>query len=236
MLKKIIRSFALAAVLVVGYFAARESYEMTRPPPPEPTYQFLILGDSPAAPAHVTRAQGWPQQMITIFREEHLLVNDPDLIAETGMQTERLGVEIDDPKYLGKYNLVLLQTGADDIVAGVDAETYRVKFANLLIKAKTLVDGDSSRVIVLSIPDWTAIQAKPVSNRVKTKATIDRFNAINLEESGNAAVRYIDITNLSRQASYDLSFLSEDGKNPSDRMYEIWARKVYPVALTALGR
>ncbi|MGB1548374.1 MAG: SGNH/GDSL hydrolase family protein [Alphaproteobacteria bacterium] len=236
MLKKIVHSLILVVVLVIGYFAARESYDKTRPPPPEPTYQFLVLGDSYTRPDHVTLAQSWAQQVVNIFRDERLLVNDPDFVAKVGMQTERLGIEIEDPKYKGKYNLVLLQVGADDILAGIDEETYRIKFANLLVKAKALVEGDATRVLVLSIPDWTAIRSKEVANREQTRATIDRFNEINAEESSNATVRYIDITNLSRQAAYNLSFVSEDGTNPSDYMYEIWARKVYPVALTALGR
>ncbi len=235
MLKKIIRSLVLVAVLVIGYFAARESFEATRPSPPPPTYQFLILGDSHTVPIHVVPPDRWPQQMIIIFREENVLANNPHIIAEIGMQTERLAAKIDNSEYMGKYDLVLLQAGGDDIVAGVDTETYRVKFASLLAKAKAIVEGDSSRVIVLSIPDWTVIRAKDVPNRKKIRKKIDRFNAINEEESSNSGVRYINITSLSRMAADDLSFLSDDRKNPSDYMYEIWARKVYPVALTALG-
>lgn len=234
--KQIIRSLALVAVLVLGYFAARESFEAAQPPPPPPTYQFLILGDSHTVPPHVVSSSHWPQQMITIFREENVLANDPLLIAEVGMQTEHLAVKVDNSEYIGKYDLVLLQSGGDDIVAGVDAETYRVKFAKLLAKARAVVEGDSSRVIVLSIPDWTAIQAKDVRNREKIRKKIDRFNEINEEESSNAAVRYINVTSLSRMAADDIDFLSDDRKNPSDYMYEIWARKVFPVALTALGR
>ncbi len=207
MLKQIIRSLALVAVLVIGYFAARESFEAAQPPPPPPIYQFLILGDSHTVPTHVVQPDRWPQQMMIIFREENVLANDPLLIAGTGMQTERLAAKVDNPEYIGKYDLVLLQTGGDDIVAGVDAETYRVKFASLLVKATAVVEGDASRVIVLSIPDWTVIRANDIPNREKVREKIDRFNEINEEESSNAGLRFINNKRLYRLAADEISFL-----------------------------
>jgi len=233
--KKIIRSILLVAVLVLGFFAARETLESLQPPPPPPQYRVLVLGDDTTVPMATSPAERWPQQMLNIFREENHLVEDPHILAETGMGVERLVEAVARPGFKGPYDLVLLQIGADDIGANVDPENYRVKFANLLIKAIARAGNDPSRVIVLSIPDWTAIKEKKLTNRAAIKNKIDRFNEINLEESSNAGVRYVNITSISRRAAFDISFLSDNRQDPSGRMYEIWARKIYPVALTALG-
>ncbi|MEW5703305.1 MAG: GDSL-type esterase/lipase family protein [Pseudomonadota bacterium] len=235
MLKKILRALALAAVLVLGYFAVRDSIEATKSPPPPPEYGFLVLGDAYTAPKTINPSQRWAQQVVTIFREERFSVRDPQYLAEEGMKTERLVSEIDRPEFQYPYNLVLLQIGAADIVAGVTAEDYRVKFSNLLIKAISLVEGDPAHVIVLSIPDWTAIQANDLADRESVRQKINRFNEINDEVSHQTGVRYVSVTNLSRMAAHDLSLLTEDRKALSEHMHQLWARKIYPVALTALG-
>lgn len=235
MSKKVFRTVLVLAVLGLGFFAVRETLDALKPPPPVPHYQFLVLGDSTSVPRATPDVNRWPQQLQAIFVGERHQVEKPAILAKTGMGIEALVAAVAKPEFQGPYDLVLVQIGADDIVAGMDQETYRVKFSNLLIKAMARVGNDPSRVIVLSIPDWTAIKARQIPNREAVKKKIEHFNAINSDASANAGVRYVDIIGISRQVAFDVSFLSDNLQSPSGRMYEIWARKIYPTALTALG-
>ena len=236
MSKNVLRSIAFLAVLGIGFLVVRATLDAMKPEETPPLYQFLILGDRTTVPLNIAHPNRWPQQLASIFREENHLVETPHILAKVGMSIVKLTDEIIRPEFQGPYHLVIVQIGADDIAAGMDQETYRVKFSNLLRNATARAGKDPSRVIVLSIPDWTAIKEKKIDNREAVKKKIDRFNAINMEESSNAGVRYVDVTGLSRRVAFDLSFLTHDRKKPSERMYEIWARKIYPTALTALGR
>jgi lysophospholipase L1-like esterase len=63
---------------------------------------------------------------------------------------------------------------------------------------------------------------------------IDAFNAVNLEESQNAGVSYVDVTPISRRAANDPSLIAADGLHPSGKMYAGWAELALPVALKIL--
>jgi len=236
MSKNVLRSIAFLAVLGIGFLVVRATLDAMKPEETPPLYRFLILGDATTVPMNISKPNRWPQQVASIFREENHLVDPPHILAKAGMGITKLAEELIRPEFQGPYDLVLVQTGANDIAAGMDPESYRVKFSSLLRKATARAGKDPTRVIVLSVPDWTAIKKKKIENRETVQKKIDRFNAINMAESSNAGVRYVDVTSLSRRAAFDPSFLSRDQKNPSERMYEIWARKIYPTALTALGR
>ncbi len=235
--KNVLRSILFLAVLGIGFLVVRATLDAMKPEETPPLYQFLILGDRTTVPLNIAHPNRWPQQVASIFREENHLVEMPQILAKVGMSITKLTEEITRPEFQGPYHLVIVQIGADDISAGMDQETYRVKFSNLLRKAVARADKDDpSRVIVLSIPDWTVIKEKKIDNREAVKKKIDRFNAINMEESSNAGVRYVDVTSLSRRVTFDRAFRSHGQRSPSERMYKIWARKIYPTALTAIGR
>jgi len=90
-------------------------------------------------------------------------------------------------------------------------------------------------VIVLSIPDWgfTPFAAQrgdtePISRK------IDKFNAVNLEETKARGAHYVDVTVISRVAQDDFDLIAVDDLHPSGKMYAMWAEKILPAALEVL--
>jgi lysophospholipase L1-like esterase len=72
-------------------------------------------------------------------------------------------------------------------------------------------------------------------DRSAITAEIDRFNAVNREETLKAGAYYVDITPGSRRASTDPSLLASDGLHPSARMYAEWTEAILPRAQTILN-
>src|SRR5262249_37871876 len=112
-------------------------------------------------------------------------------------------------------------------------EEYRAQFADLLREAVGFAGGDSSHVIVLSIPDWGVTPYAAGRDRKQIAAEIDRFNAAALAETKRAGARWVDVTPASRLAARDSALIAEDGLHPSALMYAEWVRAALPVALQA---
>ena len=158
-------------------------------------------------------------------------LSDPDFIAQTGWTTDELSDAMNKWLPRSPYSLVTLLIGVNNQYRGRDPEQYRKEFAELLRRAIGLVGGDMKRVIVVSIPDWGVTPFAEGRDRAKIAAEIDRFNAINAEETKRAGAKYADITPLSRKYP---TLVAPDGLHPSAEMYAKWVTVILPKAEAAL--
>jgi lysophospholipase L1-like esterase len=191
---------------------------------------YLALGDSYTIGHAVEYDQRWPVQLVDSLRKKGINMADPEIIAQTGWTTTELrqAIEIQDP--LGPYHLVTLLIGVNNQYRGLDTATYRQEFRELLQMAVSFADEDLSRVIVVSIPDYSVTPFAQNKDSEKIAREIDDFNYINFTESKIAGVKYVDITPISRMAANDLSLIADDGLHPSGMMYAEWVKLVFPLA------
>jgi lysophospholipase L1-like esterase len=196
--------------------------------------RFLALGDSYTIGESVALADRWPNQLARMLRVKGISVVDPEIIAKTGWTTDELSSAIDDANPRGPFALVTLLIGVNNQYRGRDAEQYRKEFAALLHRAIGFAGGDARRVVVVSIPDWGATPFAGSRDREKIGAEIDRFNAINAEETRLAGARYADVTPISRRAATDATLVAPDGLHPSAAMYTQWVTVISPRAEAAL--
>ena len=91
-------------------------------------------------------------------------------------------------------------------------------------------------MIVLSIPDWGVTPFAINSGRdpIKIKSEIDQFNEINKSESLLFGVRYISITDISREVENDVSLMAQDSLHPSGKMYSLWVERMIEPAKNIL--
>jgi lysophospholipase L1-like esterase len=101
-----------------------------------------------------------------------------------------------------------------------------------MAQAVEFAGGKASRVVVLSIPDWGVTPFAAGRDRAKIGAEIDKFNAINREETVRAGARYVDVTPSSREA-HD-GWTTADGLHPSGAQYRKWAELALDAASSAL--
>ena len=63
-------------------------------------------------------------------------------------------------------------------------------------------------------------------NQSKISNEIDQFNEVNKKISDQYNIKYISITDISRQAISDPSLVAPDGLHPSGKMYSLWAQRI----------
>jgi lysophospholipase L1-like esterase len=195
--------------------------------------RILSLGDSYTIGEGVDARDCWPVQLAAQLRERGIGLGEPTIVAQTGWTTDELSRGIDAAHLDPPYDLVTLLIGVNDQFRGASAEDYRPRFRALLDRAMTLAADDPSRVIVVSIPDWSVTPFAEGHDRSAIAAAIRAFNAVNREETtrvARSAARWVDITESSRGAARDPGLLAADGLHPSAAMYAEWVQLVLAAA------
>ena len=195
---------------------------------------YLALGDSYTIGESVDSSLRWPVQLARRLREEGTPVQDPLIIARTGWTTDELAEGTRGASPQGPFHLVSLLIGVNNQFRGRDLEEYRVQLRGLLQEAIRFAGDDPGRVFVLSIPDWGVMPFAQGRDREAIAGEIDAFNAVKAEEAGAVGIRYVDITDISRQGAGDASFVAEDGLHPSGAQYAEWVDRALPTVLEIL--
>jgi len=196
---------------------------------------YLALGDSYTIGEAVPDTQSFPYQLAAQLHTQKLAVKKPTIIATTGWTTDNLIAAIANSRLVGKkYNFVTLLIGVNDQFQGLSIINYSNKFQQVLNTAIDFVNGDKSKVFVLSIPDY-GVTPFAGGNDAVIGPQIDQFNAINKSISTAAGVNYLDITGISRQAANDPSLIAPDGLHPSGKMYGFWVGQLAPMVVKVLG-
>jgi len=223
----------LAAVLLLVSGLGREAEPAAARP------RFLALGDSYTIGQGVEPAERWPAQLAALLARHGLPFEPPVLVARTGWTTEDLAAALDREPPRGPFALVSLQIGVNDQYQGAPADNaYRERFRNLLRRAIGWAGGEPGRVLVLSIPDWGVTPFAEGRDRAAIAgiaADVDRFNAVNREETARAGARWVDVTPESRRAAGDRAAFAGDGLHPSGKQYAAWAHLAEDPALAALS-
>lgn len=206
------RSLALALIVLASCTAvpSQQSNASTR---------YLALGDSYTIGESVDASERFPVQLART-----LSISEPRIIAKTGWTTDELNAAIDAANVTETYDLVTLLIGVNNQYRGRDAEQYRGEFAALLRRAIGFAGGDAQKVIVVSIPDWGVTPFAEGRDRAKIASEIDRYNAINREETQRAGARYVDITPISR--GNDAALVAADGLHPSGKQHGEWVKLI----------
>jgi lysophospholipase L1-like esterase len=190
---------------------------------------YLVLGDSYTIGENVPQIDSYPYQLTNLLNFHSPQVKPPTIIATTGWTTDELINAIAKSGITDKkFDFVTLLIGVNDQYRKLSQDNYRAKFEQVLNSAIDFAKGDTSRVFVLSIPDWGVTPFASGQDSV-IGPQIDQFNAINKAISLKAGVNYLDITGISRQAATDLTLIAPDGLHPSGKMYMEWVRLLEPM-------
>lgn len=200
------------------------------------TLNYLALGDSYTIGEAVPETQTFPYQLYSALNGQALSVSPPTIIATTGWTTDDLIGAISRSGLDGKkFAFVTLLIGVNDQYQHLSEDNYKIKFAEVLNTAITFAHGDTSRVFVLSIPDYGVTPFANGQDAV-IGPQIDQFNAINKAISLQAGVHYIDITPISREAANDPALIAPDGLHPSAKMYQLWVSLLAPLVEARLKK
>lgn len=187
---------------------------------------YLALGDSYTIGEGVPETENFPHQTVHLLNKDGYAFGRPVIIAQTGWTTDELTAAIAAAAPIGNYDIVSLLIGVNNQYRGRSSAEYAGEFEGLLNKAIAYAGGRSSRVFVMSIPDWGATPFAAGRDREQIAREIDQYNAINKAVASRYGVHYIDITPGTREAATDPSLVASDNLHPSGKDYRRWAGKL----------
>ncbi|MFN2395755.1 MAG: SGNH/GDSL hydrolase family protein [Bacteroidales bacterium] len=193
------------------------------------SFTYLALGDSYTIGKGVSVQDRYPVQLRDSIVKSGISSDTLIIIARTGWTTDELTACIDNTDIESPYDLVTLLIGVNNQYRGRTLENYREEFVELLNRAIDFAGNDKGRVVVLSIPDWGITPFAEGRDRKKIAQEIDAFNHVNRQESVNAGVAWVDVTEISRLAAERPELLAPDGLHPSGIMYRMWVGELYPI-------
>ena len=195
---------------------------------------YLALGDSYTIGEGVAENERWPVQLRDQLNREGFQIINPKIIARTGWTTDELENAIEAEVLTDTFDLVSLLIGVNNQYRGRTPEQFRPELVRLIDKALSFAAYDTSRVFMVSIPDWGVTPFANGRDRQKIASEIDAFNAVIQEEALARNILFVDITPISREAASDLSLLAPDNLHPSASMYRRWVDEILPLLLNQI--
>ncbi len=187
--------------------------------------KFLALGDSYTIGESVAEIDRWPEQLTQELRAKGRNIKRPHIIGVTGWRTDQLKKAIEEAHLQSEYGLVSLLIGVNNQYQKKSVERYAPEFEELLHKAIELAGGMKENVFVVSIPDYGFTPFGKPSQTEISKA-IDQFNDVNRLITEKMGVRYIYITDLTREGLAKPEYVAGDGLHPSGKMYSLWVERI----------
>jgi acyl-CoA thioesterase-1 len=187
---------------------------------------FLALGDSYTIGNGVNYDQRWPVKLINELNKTTEKINKIEFIAMSGATSSQLLTAINNAKLDPSFGLISILIGVNNQFQGKSQIEFKEDFIKILQKSISLVNGNKSRIFVLSIPDWGSTPFGKAYDRSKVSNEINQFNSIVKAQAELNGIKYINITDISRQALFDLSLVSSDNLHPSSKMYGLWVDRI----------
>ena len=195
---------------------------------------YLALGDSYTIGESVSRSNNVPSQLGKELSKELNTNTSVEIIASTGWRTDDLLRELENGTKHKKYNLVTLLIGVNNQYQGRPFDKYKNEFPLLLDKALILADNNSSKVIVVSIPDYAYTPFGAGFDTAKISTEIDNYNSFAKQTANSRNVTFVNITDITRKGLEHPELVARDGLHPSAIAYQKFVERLQPIILNQL--
>jgi lysophospholipase L1-like esterase len=193
------------------------------------TISFLALGDSYTVGEQVGKLESWPMQLTRKLRVAGRGTAEPTIIAVSGWDTSELIEALTLVDLVSSFDVVTLQIGVNNQFRNGPLVDFESDLDGLTNSAIALAQGNAKKVVLISIPDWSATPFANGAPRKEISAEIDQFNDIVRTQATKSGTQFVDITEVSREATNDLDLVAPDGLHPSGKMFERWVELIFPV-------
>jgi lysophospholipase L1-like esterase len=190
---------------------------------------YLALGDSYTIGESVPEDERWPVILSNELSESGIEVNDPLIIAKTGWTTNELQEAIAEKNPKTDYDLVSLLIGVNNQYRGYPIDQYKKEFKELLLQAVAFADGDSSKVFVVSIPNYGVTPFGIEKGEEKIRQELLVYDAIADSISSEMNIPFVNITPVSEKAKEDSTYIASDQLHPSGKQYKDWVDLILPI-------
>lgn len=203
--------------------------EEPKPAASNSVLKYLALGDSYTIGTAIGVDSSYSAQL-----RDSLLSGDStidsiyyEVIATNGWTTRDLINGISGREPASDFDVVTMLIGVNNQYQGRSVSQYKSEFTQLLKQAIGFAGGDTNKVLIVSIPDWSVSPAG-AGNRAAVGLKIDEFNAAQKSVCDSLQVTYVDITEISRTGLNRSDLIASDGLHFSTKMQSLWMRELYP--------
>lgn len=202
------------------------------------TINYLALGDSYTIGQSVCSSCKFPEQLQQSLKNTNTAnTYSQKVIAQTGWTTTNLISAINNQNLKSNYDLVSLLIGVNNQYQHKDFSLYEKEFPELVNKSIAFTNGDKSKVIVVSIPDYAYTPfGQGSGNSVKISAEIDNYNAFAKKYCEEYNIAFINITDITRKGLTNTDLVAQDGLHPSEKAYALFVERIAPVAARILNK
>lgn len=239
---ELIMSFFSKVLLLIVAFVAVIVFKLILKNQPVPinatsAIRYVPIGDSYTIGTGATEAESWPAVLTAMLRQRGLdiaLVTNP---AKNGWDTpQALDGELPVYERL-KPNFATVLIGANDVVRGVTADTFKKNLSLLLDRMQAPLP-NKQLLIILTIPDFTKTPAGAEfglgDTGISAENKIKEFNVIISSEAKKRQLPLVDLFPLSQDMAANPSYTADDGLHPSAAGYARWAVFILPTAVELL--
>jgi len=204
---------------------------------PEPRHIKLIsLGDSYTIGQSVCEDCRFPAQLRdslqTYFSENDSI--SLEIIAQTGWTTSNLKSAITAAEPSSDFDLVTLLIGVNNQYQNKPFSLYQTEFIELTNTAITLVNGDASKLIVVSIPDYAYTPFGQNYNPSYISEQLLQYNDYAETYCNENNLNYVYITDITQQGLTNTELVATDNLHPSELAYTKFVERILPLALEVL--
>jgi acyl-CoA thioesterase I len=197
---------------------------------------YVALGDSYSIGEGASPKESWPSLMTRHLQAKGANINlvaNPSVTGWTTQDVIERELSIFREK---KPSFATLLIGVNDWVQGVDAKTFRQRFA-FIVDEMLKVLRNRKRLLIVTIPDFGVTPAGPKYARGRNISEgVASFNKIIIDESKKRGLRVVDVFELSKKMGDDPSLVAADGLHPSAKEYAEWEKIIFPAAAELLKK
>ncbi len=193
--------------------------------PEKDTIAYLALGDSYTIGSGESEPNRWPNLLAEEFKKSGYYFHKPRIIARVGWTTGNLVRAIEAEEFSKRYDLVSLLIGVNNQYQGSGIKGFEKEFM-LLLDFCLKTAKSRSGIFVVSIPDYGATPFGQ-TNEAQITRDINEYNAFIKKVCADNRIKFYDITDISRKAKGNLSYLAPDQLHPSKKMYDEWVQLIY---------
>ena len=208
----------------------------TENPATPKNFKLIALGDSYTIGQSVCESCRFPAQLKDSLQTRYTTLDtfNLEIIAQTGWTTTNLKNAISSANPPNDFDLVTLLIGVNNQYQNKPFELYETEFIELVDTAISLVGGNASKLIVVSIPDYAYTPFGQASNALNISTQLELYNTYAQTYCADNNLKYVYITDITQQGLDNPELVATDNLHPSTLAYTKFVERILPLALDIL--
>ncbi|MDA9056592.1 SGNH/GDSL hydrolase family protein [Flavobacteriaceae bacterium] len=208
----------------------------TQTPANSENFKLIALGDSYTIGQSVCENCRFPAQLKDSLQARYTALDtfNLEIIAQTGWTTSNLKSAISSEDPPTDFDLVTLLIGVNNQYQNKPFELYETEFVELVGTAISLVGGDASKLIVVSIPDYAYTPFGQNSNALNISTQLELYNTFAQIYCADNDLKYVYITDITQEGLNNPLLVATDNLHPSSLAYTKFVERILPLALDIL--